>query len=509
MAINHKAVFIFLSVCSILWGCNSIEGNITSESISKNGIEGVTLVIAKKGKMVSTVVTNKYGRFSMPNLADGKYTVTPRYQDGTTFTPSTQLVKINGRDVTNIDFIASIKTKYFIITIDSIVNGSANLAAFADNKIEKGYEVILKTVEEIDEQQSGTDTAQKIRNYLKSAFSQTPVGYLLLLGDQTVIPLPGLSLKSEKPSRSVQSDFYYEYLSGDIDKDADGYAGEYGDDVTIDDLEQNLIAGRIPYNTIDLVDPVLENIMIYENSGDSFKQDVLIAAAYIGVGTPGDIMPYIENVLENYIIPAGFNDTTLCQDMSSDYADGQLTADVDWFNTGEIIESSFIDTWSAKDFGSVLIFADGGYSWASVDYTNEGGLISPFFSTSIEGTALDFKPMEPAIVAGLGNTFNQPQSFDSLGNFMLRKGFAVSVLGTSVRTIGSNEAAQDFSTANAQFEFFNCFYVQGNSIGYSEMRALDYLNENAHIDETYSGPDHLVNVYGLNIIGDPSLKTGL
>jgi inhibitor of cysteine peptidase len=83
----------------------SISGTVTTGT---GGIlSGVTITLS--GANTGTVLSDASGNYSFANLESGSYTVTPS-MTGYTFTPASQVVTVNGADVTGNDFTATAST---------------------------------------------------------------------------------------------------------------------------------------------------------------------------------------------------------------------------------------------------------------------------------------------------------------------------------------------------------------------------------------------------------------
>jgi len=82
----------------------TISGTITADSAA---LTGVTVTLS--GTSSGTATTDANGNYSFANLASGSYTVTPS-MTGYIFTSVSQVVTVNGADVTGNDFTATAST---------------------------------------------------------------------------------------------------------------------------------------------------------------------------------------------------------------------------------------------------------------------------------------------------------------------------------------------------------------------------------------------------------------
>jgi hypothetical protein len=141
----------------------------------------------------------------------------------------------------------------------------------------KGFVVSLKTIEEISGAFPGVDIAEKIRNYLKSVAKDGGKQYVLLVGDESLIPVRYLyafdcQAHYNTMENRIPSDLYYSDLDGDYNADCDTIFGEIEDSV---DLYSDLIVGRIPVRDSVSLRNYLNKLSAYENPQDSILNYVL------------------------------------------------------------------------------------------------------------------------------------------------------------------------------------------------------------------------------------------
>jgi hypothetical protein len=93
---------------------------------------------------------------------------------------------------------------------------------------------------------SGADLQEKIRNFVRFAYENWQTTYVLLGGDNEVIPHRGFYVKvGMTVDADIPSDLYYSCLDGNWNKDADQYFGEPGEE----DLLSEVIVGRLPVDS--------------------------------------------------------------------------------------------------------------------------------------------------------------------------------------------------------------------------------------------------------------------
>ncbi|MCK4366265.1 MAG: hypothetical protein KAW45_09440, partial [Thermoplasmatales archaeon] len=80
--------------------------------------------------------------------------------------------------------------QYVIITSEELknYNGDFNFQALRDEHISGGLNAKIVTIEEIENGYTGIDTQQKIRNFIRYAYNNWQTEYVLLGGDDPIVP---------------------------------------------------------------------------------------------------------------------------------------------------------------------------------------------------------------------------------------------------------------------------------------------------------------------------------
>ena len=131
---------------------------------------------------------------------------------------------------------------------------------------QKGYKVVFKALEEIFSEYQGENDSEKIRNFLKMYSNYEGERFLLLVGDETVIPLVYLyafdcqaGLRPDE--NNIPSDLFYADVDGDYDANGNSVYGEVEDSV---ELYPDFYVGRLPVkDTLELVN-YLYKLLGYE-----------------------------------------------------------------------------------------------------------------------------------------------------------------------------------------------------------------------------------------------------
>lgn len=179
------------------------------------------------------------------------------------------------------------KCDYLLITTQALQPAFAPLL---EHKARKGLTVKAESVESITSRQPGRDSAEKIRNYIRSAWGNWGVQYVLLGGDVATVPCRYVYIKMNEPEPNcyLPSDLYFACLDGSWNRDGDKRWGEPtdGEDGGDVDLLAEVFVGRAPVDTVAEVGDFVEKTIRYENSGSAKSGEFLLAAEYLGHFSP-------------------------------------------------------------------------------------------------------------------------------------------------------------------------------------------------------------------------------
>jgi len=196
---------------------------------------------------------------------------------------------------------------YVIITNEELKNasGSYTYQDLIQYKIDNGISATIITVEEIYEQFEGTDNPEKIRNFIKDAYLNWGTEYVLLGGDDDVIPVRLLWADSDpeyKITTNITSDLYYSCLDDTFNSDGDELWGEpddgpNGEDV---DLIAEVYVGRACVDNGSEVSNFVMKTLAYEQTpvDDPYLRKALMVGSYLGFG---GIAEYGGNYLDEMI----------------------------------------------------------------------------------------------------------------------------------------------------------------------------------------------------------------
>jgi len=179
--------------------------------------------------------------------------------------------------------------KYVIITNQYLKDAPIpyNFQALAERKNSKGVPAAIVTVEEIRAAYKYTlhrDDQEMIRNFIKDAYLNNGIRYVLLGGDgdgqrvggetwDPIVPTRLLYAWAYEPDPDssfipedrvgIASDLYYACLEGNFDGDNDGIYGEPEDGVN---LHANVYVGRAPVDNYEELSNFVRKTLAYEST---------------------------------------------------------------------------------------------------------------------------------------------------------------------------------------------------------------------------------------------------
>jgi hypothetical protein len=181
----------------------------------------------------------------------------------------------------------------------------------------RGYNVLMKTIQDIYSQYTGASNPEKIRNYLTAMYASNTLRYVFLAGDTDVIPCRGLYATSGTyVSANIPADIYYSSLDGNWNEDGDANWGEFGEE----DLVPEFAVGRFCYNNDTEIANFLTKLTDYLNTPETGE---VKSALYLGEKLNNDptwgcdytnelIGGSSANGYTTVGIPADWNSATLC-----------------------------------------------------------------------------------------------------------------------------------------------------------------------------------------------------
>jgi len=211
-----------------------------------------------------------------------------------------------------------------IVTSEELKNSNDNYT-FQDLIFEKsniGISATIVTIEEIlscpDYSCNGfwgdgdgfnemfNDTQAKIRNFIRDAYANWETEYVLLGGDNSSIPARIVYFgRYHNNDVFGPSDMYYSCLEGNYNSDGDGKWAENLDGMDTPngnndvDLIADVYVGRASIDTSDELDHFINKTIIYMNADDPYLNDVLMVGEYLGPEFAADYMDELINESSN------------------------------------------------------------------------------------------------------------------------------------------------------------------------------------------------------------------
>jgi hypothetical protein len=165
--------------------------------------------------------------------------------------------------------------QYLLICDSSFIETMEPLASFHESN---GYSVETASVQEILFSFPGIDDAEKLRNFIKNRFLEHGTVFVLLAGDETLVPVRMIYTYCETEADTATVDLYFADLDGTWDGNGDGEYGQPDDDL---DLYADVLLGRALFATIDEAELFVQKNLIYQDtppSGDWQTRAVLCGA---------------------------------------------------------------------------------------------------------------------------------------------------------------------------------------------------------------------------------------
>ena len=208
--------------------------------------------------------------------------------------------------------------------LDYVVITNNNLASAFEPLVEwkrqKGLRAAIRTVSWINSNYTGRDLAEKIRNYLKVAYADSGLKWVLLGGDVNVVPArvayamtSGAGFFSDEDS--LRADLYYSDLDGSWDADDDGIFGEVTDSV---DLYPEVYVGRAPVRNLSEAQAFVSKVLAYEKNPPLDYLEKALFFAEILWQDPYTDSGQGKNLIDSLFVPDGFDVEKLYESLGNE-----------------------------------------------------------------------------------------------------------------------------------------------------------------------------------------------
>lgn len=170
--------------------------------------------------------------------------------------------------------------KYLIITSSDLADSFKPLASW---KTQKGLWAKIATIDEIVAEYPAKDTQLSIKSYLYNMYKSDGLKYVLLGGDDSVVPVRGCYGKagiynSAREDYKIPTDLYYSCFDGDFSWDANGN-GIYGEESDYISMNPSIFVTRAPVRSNEDVNTFVNKIVGYEKNPteNGWKNRILMA----------------------------------------------------------------------------------------------------------------------------------------------------------------------------------------------------------------------------------------
>ena len=192
--------------------------------------------------------------------------------------------------------------EYVIVTSAAIMNATTDVTLhdLVAAKEADGLTATIVTIESVLANYTGTDNAEKLRNFIIDAYNNWETDFVLLGGDTGVIPYRNVRCNG----LNIPADMYFQCLDGNYNHDGDGNWGEWNDGPggSQIDLTAEVYIGRASAENADEMSHVVYKTLAYANAPASspFLRKAIIAGQYLGSqfgpGVYGYAKPRMEEI---------------------------------------------------------------------------------------------------------------------------------------------------------------------------------------------------------------------
>ncbi|MHB9037660.1 MAG: C25 family cysteine peptidase [Armatimonadota bacterium] len=367
---------------------------------------------------------------------------------------------------------------YIIITTNVIASASAGLAHFKTFLESRGFCVRIATESDWGGG-VGDVAANRIRAWLASKYVDLGTKYVLLVGNPNPstgdVPMKMLWPRYNQVTyRETPSDYFYADLTGNWDRDEDGFYGEEPDDFGTGGIDRipDVYVGRIPYygSIVDL-DAILEKTIRYEAGMlGQWSRKFILAMKTLDSSTP--CYQLGENIARDISSPLGFDNDRI------------YDASYNLNPPPEIINCTADKVQQEWATGAGLVF-----------WMTHGSVTSASYVFSSD-RCVNLSNNFPSIVYGAACDNGRPEDPNNLGYSLLRSG-AVSTLTASRVSwyyVGESNFTGSDSIGGLGYQYAK-YLLTGE-----ECCARAAMDSRLNVP-MYIWPNQLV----FNLYGDPSL----
>lgn len=198
--------------------------------------------------------------------------------------PSTTTApRVSKRDANTVD--------YLIITSSSLSSAFQNLANYRSTALGGDFKTLVITKESISSAYSGDDLQMKIRNCIKDYVDNHGTTYVVLGGDDTVVPdRDCYAYVDGTEEKRMPTDLYYSDLTGTWKASS---SSDFGVTAANVDMSPDVIVGRIPVRTAAQLNGYLNKVRAFEADLTKTRNSIILGGpsawdTYTGSNRPSD-----------------------------------------------------------------------------------------------------------------------------------------------------------------------------------------------------------------------------
>lgn len=380
--------------------------------------------------------------------------------------------------------------EYLIVTADSLSNSFSPLVEW---KRKKGIPAKIITISEIASTYTGSDLPLKIKNCLYDYYCNKGLKYVLLGGDNTIVPVRGCYVTANGDiEENMPSDIYYSCFSGNFEWNANGnsFYGEVTDSI---DFAPSIYVSRAPIrNSIDIA-AFVNKTLTYEKSpnANGWNNNILMAgtelwANYTLDPLTSDAQAKSENLYAQAIEPYWNGNRVRFYDTYTDFSGG-----ADYQLTASNLQSQLSEGYTFMDITTHGYY--GSWTMESGSYTNS-------YASSLTNT-------NPTIIttsACLTNAFD-----DSTHDPCLSEAFIRNPNSNVIHYLGCSREGWDYPGGNnflgTSLQYEKCFYevLFGNDQPEKNWGVVTALAKAMKLNSCAGNGSSRWIQLGLNPIGDP------
>ena len=169
---------------------------------------------------------------------------------------------------------------YIVITSDAL---ATDFQPLVDWRTRKGFKTEIRTVSWITANYTGRDTPERIRNFIIDYYNTKGLRWVLLGGDNAVVPCRRARAYCGGYTGDIPADLYYGDIQGTWDDDNDNIFGEAGQDSV--DFYYDLYVGRASVDDTTQVQTFVSKVLTHEKTPPTaYLRRMLMADALLWSG---------------------------------------------------------------------------------------------------------------------------------------------------------------------------------------------------------------------------------